>query len=83
MPPERLLILDLNKGFGFEQICEYLEKPVPDEEYPRSNALAEFNVAAEWLLAPAITKTKVILSTTTIGISAITLGFLFRRHLHR
>lgn len=80
MPPERLLILDLETGFGFKEICEYLECPVPDEEYPRSNALAEFNAAAEYILAPAVTKTKIIVSTTIIGISAITLGLFLRKH---
>lgn len=79
VPPERLLILDLDKGFGFKEICEYLECPIPDEEYPRSNALAEFNAAAEYILAPAVSKTKLIFSTTAIGISAIALGLFLRR----
>lgn len=80
VPAERLLVLDLEKGFGFKEICEYLQCPEPDTEYPRSNALAEFNVAAEYILAPAVKKTKLILSTTAIGISAIGLAWFLRRH---
>lgn len=80
VPPERLLVLDLEKGFGFKEICEYLECPVSDGEYPRSNALAEFNAAAEYILAPAIRKTKMMFSTTVIGISAVALGWYLRRH---
>lgn len=83
VPSERLLILDLGKGFGFKEICEFLDRPVPDEEYPRSNALAEFNAAAEYILAPSVKKIKLICSTTAVGISAIVLGFFLRRHLSR
>lgn len=80
VPAERLLVLDLEKGFGFKEICEYLQCPEPDAEYPRSNALAEFNVAAEYILSPAVKKTELILSTTAIGISAIGLACFLRRH---
>ena len=80
MPPERLLILDLDKGFGFKEICQFLDRPVPNEEYPRSNALSEFNAAAEYILAPATRKVKLISSTAAVGISAIILGFLLRGH---
>lgn len=80
VPPERLLILDLDKGFGFKEICQFLDRPAPDEEYPRSNALAEFNAAAEYILAPATRKVQLITSTAAIGISAIVLGFILRSH---
>ncbi|POS78358.1 hypothetical protein DHEL01_v203239 [Diaporthe helianthi] len=80
VPPERLLILDLEKGFGFKEICQFLDKPIPDDEYPRSNALAEFNAAAEYILAPATRKVKLITSAVTVGISAIVLGFVFHKN---
>lgn len=77
MPPERLLILDLQKGFGFEEICKYLNCPVPDAEWPKSNALSEFTVAAEMILAPSVKKTKVIVSAVAVGLSATVLLFFF------
>lgn len=80
VPPDRLLILDLEEGFGFNEICHFLDRPIPDEEYPRSNALAEFNAAAEYILAPATRKVKLISSTALIGTTAVLLGFLLKGH---
>lgn len=34
---DRLLILDLNRGDGFEQLCPFLGLPVPDVAYPHVN----------------------------------------------
>lgn len=77
IPPERLLILDLDKGFGFEEICSFLDVPVPDEPYPRSNTLAEFHVAAQMVLAPALKKTKLVLSSGVVGVASVGLGLLY------
>lgn len=38
---ERLLIYEL--GSGWEPLCEFLGKPIPNEEYPHSNTGEEFN----------------------------------------
>jgi hypothetical protein len=40
-PPERLLTYHL--GDGWEPLCRFVDKPVPDAPYPRSNSTAEFN----------------------------------------
>ncbi len=37
----RLLILDLGKGDGWEKLCKFLEKPVPKNPFPRSNRLED------------------------------------------
>lgn len=39
--PERLLIHNL--GDGWQPLCEWLDVPIPDEEYPRGNSTKEFN----------------------------------------
>ena len=39
IPPERLLIHDAKNGW--EPLCEFLGKPVPDTPYPRSNDAAK------------------------------------------
>ncbi|KAI9493761.1 P-loop containing nucleoside triphosphate hydrolase protein [Zychaea mexicana] len=43
VPQERLLTLNLNEGIGWEKICEFLGKPVPDEPYPRINSTTQLN----------------------------------------
>lgn len=40
VPPDRLLIHNL--GDGWEPLCEFTGKPVPDVPYPRSNSAQEF-----------------------------------------
>lgn len=35
---QKLLWLDLDKGYGFDEICEFLNKPKPVQPYPRGNA---------------------------------------------
>jgi hypothetical protein len=40
-PPERLLTYHL--GDGWEPLCHFLDRPVPDAPYPRSNSADEFN----------------------------------------
>jgi hypothetical protein len=45
IPPERLLVHHL--GDGWEPLCRFLGRPVPDMPYPRSNSAAEFNARRE------------------------------------
>jgi hypothetical protein len=41
--PERLLVFDVAQGW--EPLCEFLERPVPDEPFPRLNDTAEMKRA--------------------------------------
>ena len=43
VPAERLLIFQVSEGW--EPLCAFLGKPVPDEPFPRVNTTAEFRVA--------------------------------------
>jgi len=40
LPPERLLVYNL--GDGWEPLCRFLSKPVPDTPYPNSNSTESF-----------------------------------------
>jgi hypothetical protein len=40
IPPERLLVYPV--GAGWEPLCTFLDRPIPDTEYPRSNSTEEF-----------------------------------------
>ena len=40
VPPERLLVMEL--GEGWERLCKFLDKKVPDQPYPKANSTQEF-----------------------------------------
>lgn len=48
--PDRLLVLPL--GAGWEPLCEFLDRPVPDAPYPSGNTAAEFRERVARGLAP-------------------------------
>ncbi|KAF6827845.1 hypothetical protein CPLU01_08864 [Colletotrichum plurivorum] len=79
VPPERLLVLNLEKGFGWEEICAFLGRDVPDEPYPRINAMADFHVAAEMVVSPAIKKTIRILTSSAVAVAGIGFWYWQRR----
>jgi hypothetical protein len=41
VPADQLLVY--RPGDGWEPLCEFLEKPVPDSDYPRVNSTEEFS----------------------------------------
>ncbi|KAK1985450.1 hypothetical protein LZ30DRAFT_779047 [Colletotrichum cereale] len=42
IPPEKLLVINLEDGLGWEDICAFLGHDVPDAPYPRVNEAEEF-----------------------------------------
>lgn len=38
-PKKKLLVLEL--GEGWEPLCQFLDKPIPDVEYPHVNTTAD------------------------------------------
>ncbi|GEB50180.1 sulfotransferase family protein [Streptomyces cacaoi] len=49
VPAERLLVFQVSEGW--EPLCEFLDVPVPDEEFPRINEAAGFQELTRQLLA--------------------------------
>ncbi|GIC92858.1 uncharacterized protein Aud_009333 [Aspergillus udagawae] len=47
VPKERLLVVKLEDGLGWEQICPFLAVPIPEEEYPRGNDVNSFQAMAQ------------------------------------
>ncbi|GFF92173.1 hypothetical protein IFM60648_09656 [Aspergillus lentulus] len=47
VPKERLLVVKLEDGLGWEQICPFLDVPIPEEKYPRGNDVDNFKAMAE------------------------------------
>jgi hypothetical protein len=53
IPPERLLVFDAVQGW--EPLCRFLGRPVPDTEFPRVNSTSDFGamIAARTAAAEA------------------------------
>ncbi|KAL7918417.1 hypothetical protein ACQKWADRAFT_304191 [Trichoderma austrokoningii] len=51
-PKGRLLACTLEGGFGWEQICPFLEKDIPETPYPRGNAPAQFQELLSKIIDP-------------------------------
>jgi hypothetical protein len=49
IPAERLLVFDVRQGW--EPLCEFLGKPVPDSDFPRTNSKEEFFELVEQVTA--------------------------------
>jgi hypothetical protein len=63
IPADRLLVFDVKQGW--EPLCKFLGKPVPDQPFPRLNDTAEFQKLIRtrrmlWYGIPAITVTAVV-----------------------
>lgn len=64
IPPERLLVVSLEKGFGWDEICGFLGHDIPGTPYPRVWSLGEFQKASERHIARGIQKSKSVLAAT-------------------
>ncbi len=66
VPKERLLEMDLQDGW--EPLCKFLGKPIPDEPFPRSNEAAAVQQRFKECLITAIIIWMSIFSFTGMGI---------------
>ncbi|KAB8215972.1 hypothetical protein BDV33DRAFT_227295 [Aspergillus novoparasiticus] len=50
LPKDRLLVVKLEEGLGWEQICPFLDLPIPEEKYPRGNEPDTFHrIVADYM----------------------------------
>ncbi|KAI1823872.1 P-loop containing nucleoside triphosphate hydrolase protein [Xylaria intraflava] len=70
VPPEQLMVIKLEDGLGWKELCPYLGVPIPDTPWPRLNTTDEFKT----LLEPTVMKTvkKGITGIATVlGVAAV------------
>lgn len=70
-------MLSLEDGIGWDEICEFLDKPIPKEPYPRLNTLCEISDAAAATIEPLTRWTWIGIASTAaaiVGISAWRIG---------
>lgn len=44
IPADKLLVIKLEEGLGWDKLCPFLGHDIPDVPYPRVNEAAEFQV---------------------------------------
>ncbi|KAE8368004.1 hypothetical protein BDV27DRAFT_142384 [Aspergillus caelatus] len=71
LPKETHLLIKLEEGLGWEQICPFLDLPNPDEKYPRGNEPEKFQKLLEDTLKPRVQRAALkvgALAVTALGI---------------
>ncbi|KAI3324886.1 TLD-domain-containing protein [Xylariaceae sp. AK1471] len=72
VPKDRFLVANLEDGFGWEQICPFLDQPIPETRYPRGNTPREFKKMAGDALGPGLRKAGLIaLSAVLIPVVSV------------
>ncbi|TPX14600.1 uncharacterized protein E0L32_005292 [Thyridium curvatum] len=66
VPKDQLLEVKLEDGLGWEQICPFLGKEIPNEPYPRTNSRDEFKELHAGVIKPHMQAAMAKLVTTII-----------------
>ncbi|KAI1819872.1 hypothetical protein F4861DRAFT_525254 [Xylaria intraflava] len=74
VPADRLLVVKLEDGLGWEQICPFLEADIPAIPYPRMNDTKEFRIYSKRLMQSG--KTNAIWTIGAVGAVALGLWFM-------
>lgn len=79
VPKEKLVIFQLEDGFGWEQICPHLGQPIPETPYPKGNAPEQFKELAAAALTPKIIRGLLKLATMVLA-PVVAVGVMFYRN---
>ncbi|RAL05402.1 uncharacterized protein BO80DRAFT_461268 [Aspergillus ibericus CBS 121593] len=71
LPEDRLLVVRLEDGLGWEQICPFLDVPIPEQKYPRGNEPNVFHKIVEKYLDPRVKAAMINLGTTVAAVAGI------------
>ncbi|KAB8231648.1 uncharacterized protein BDW43DRAFT_320670 [Aspergillus alliaceus] len=81
LPKDRLLVITLEDGLDWEQICPFLDVPIPKEKYPRGNEPDKFHRIIEDYVGPRVKAAMLNLGALATAIVGIT-GYLGWRYYH-
>lgn len=71
IPKDQLRVIRLEDGLGWEQICPFLDLPVPDEPYPRGNEPAVFKAIMEDYMGPLIRDAMIKTGSLTVAVLSV------------
>ncbi|KAL6862201.1 hypothetical protein J3F83DRAFT_767369 [Trichoderma novae-zelandiae] len=75
VPKDQLLCCTLEGGFGWEQICPFLDQGVPKDPYPIGNAPAQFQELVDHVVAPQI-KGSMVRAAGAVLVPLVGMGML-------
>jgi hypothetical protein len=74
IPKEKLASFRLEDGFGWEEMCPFLGKPIPSVPYPRANTPERFEELQAGFINKAVRKVAAVAVTSilvpTIAVAA-------------
>ena len=73
VPADRLCHIRLEDGLGWEQICPFLDVPIPEQEYPDRNEPARFQALTQGVVKPMLTRAIIKFATVcipTVGVAS-------------
>lgn len=80
IPADRLRVIQLENGLGWEDICPFLGVPIPSTDYPGRNEPEKFQAMVEGFIKPLITAAAVRLSVVVVPTIAV-LGWMFVKYV--
>ncbi|GES57833.1 hypothetical protein ATEIFO6365_0002076800 [Aspergillus terreus] len=82
LPKDRTLVIRLEDGLGWEQICPFLGVPIPKEDYPKPNDPKMFEEISETLLRPWVKAAMVRLGMFVVSTLGV-VGYLGWRYCRK
>ncbi|CAI0642896.1 unnamed protein product [Colletotrichum noveboracense] len=79
IPPEKLLVVRLEDGLGWDKLCPFIGKDIPDVPYPRVNDTAEFQRLATMDLFASWKKTGLKMASLTVPLIGASIWFARQR----
>ncbi|KAJ5619816.1 hypothetical protein N7510_003800 [Penicillium lagena] len=80
IPADRLRVIQLEDGLGWEDICPFLGVPIPSADYPGRNEPEKFQGLVQGFITPLITAAALRLSVVAVPTVAV-LGWMFVKYV--
>lgn len=77
VPPEKLLVFEPKQGW--EPLCKFLNRPVPDQPFPHVNDTASFNKMLMFIKLRTAFFTYVVPAVGVAVVASVTAALLKRR----
>ena len=68
-PPDRLL--EYSASEGWEPLCKFLDKPIPDEKFPTGNSPSEFNKKISDFAQPRVERAMRRIRVSKLALAAL------------
>jgi len=77
VPADQLLVVKLEDGLGWEQLCPFLGVDIPTTPYPRMNDTKQFQAKAKMMFQNGRRRFMRVIGATAILVTAV--GLWYRR----